>query len=125
MLRTGSPVEVNIGGWAGVGCEGMLFVGRVLVGEAGARFNPPGRVGRLNVGLATPEPMRDVGVGLVGSETAAGCRSVAGVPSCRVLANFIEPVSPRAVLGSLGMRVISKVFPAWSRPESLTTSWVV
>ena len=97
ILRTGSPVEVNIWGvFETLGAAGL--------GAAGARLSPlgnvdpgtagPGSFGNVNVGLATPEP--------TGSWPEPW----------RVLANFIEPVIPIAVLGNLGMRVTSKAFPA-------------
>jgi hypothetical protein len=77
-------------------------------GDAGARFSPRGNVGNAKLGFATPEP--------IGLWSGAG--------SCLVLANFIEPESPKAVLGNFGILVTSNALPAWSRPESLTINWV-
>ena len=71
ILRTGSPVEVNIFGDSGTikdavaeGCLGiaggkgaLLLSGTFFDGDAGARFRPPGNVGNVKFGLATPDPI--------------------------------------------------------------------
>jgi hypothetical protein len=85
--------EAGLGDARGKGAL-LLLNGTLLEGEAGAKFSPPGKAGNVKFGLATPDPI--------------GALSL----SCRVLANFIEPDCPSAVLGNLGIRVTSKGLPA-------------
>lgn len=64
-------------------------------------------------GFATPEPM--IGLELELGGDAGGCLE---------LAKRMEPTSAWAVFGSFGIRVNSRVFPAWSFPFRRTINWV-